>query len=234
MTLLDHLALMSAFDAIAVSLLLLSWLGISWRIEHPAKGRKSVTSLMAEYRRDWMSEFVTRDNRIFDATLVASLRQGTSFFASTCILAIGGVLALVGNTAPLRGVAEEFTSSAAPTYVWQLKLMFVALFLTNAFLKFVWAHRVFGYCSVVMGSVPNDPEHPLARPRARQAAELNIRAAVNYNRGLQSMYFALGTLAWLMGPVPLLIAIAVVVWLLWSREFASIPRDVLESERREP
>lgn len=234
MTLIDHLALLSAYDAAAVMFLLIGWLGISWRIEHPAKGRSSVTSLMAAYRRDWMVEFVTRDNRIFDATLVASLRQGTSFFASTCILAIGGVLALVGNTAPLRGVAEEFTAEAAPAFVWQVKLLIVALFLTNAFLKFVWAHRVFGYCSVVMGAVPNDPEHPLALPRARQAAELNIRAAVNYNRGLQSMYFALGALAWLIGPLALVIASSIVIWLLWSREFASIPRDVLESEGAEP
>jgi len=141
-----------------------------------------------------------------------------------------GVMALVGNTEPLRGVAAEVSTMPVPVLVWQLKLGLVALFLTNAFLKFVWANRVFGYCAVIMASVPNDPTDPKAYPRAAQAAELNIRGAMNFNRGLRAMYFALGALAWLIGPYALIIATATVFWVLWSREFASIPRSILLKE----
>ncbi len=52
---------------------------------------------MKEYRRDWMRQFVTRQPRIFDATMIDSLRQGTAFFASACMIAIGGGVALIGN-----------------------------------------------------------------------------------------------------------------------------------------
>ncbi|WP_390621816.1 DUF599 family protein [Rubripirellula tenax] len=38
-----------------------------------------------------MRVMVTREPRIFDSQIMASLRQGTSFFASTCLLAVGGV-----------------------------------------------------------------------------------------------------------------------------------------------
>ena len=76
-------------------------------IEHPSAKHPSVTTLMAARRRDWMKVFVTRDPRIFDSQILGGLLQGTSFFASTCLLAIGGVLALAGNTEPLRGVAAE-------------------------------------------------------------------------------------------------------------------------------
>ena len=214
-------------DIAAVILLLCAWLAIGWRIEHPSAKRPSVTMIMSDYRREWMQVFVDRDPRIFDSQVMASLRQGTAFFASTSLLAIGGVLALVGNTDPLRGVAQEFSQGTTPTYVWQIKLLVVALFLTNAFLKFVWANRVFGYCTVMMASVPNDPADPRAKPRAAMAAELNIRAAVNFNRGLRSMYFALGALAWLLGPWALIAATAATVWLLWQREFASLPRDIV-------
>ena len=161
------------------------------------------------------------------AQILASLREGTSFFASTCIFAIGGVLALAKNTDPLVGVAQEVTAMSSPVLLIQVKLAFVALFLTNAFLKFVWSNRVFGYCAVLMSAVPNDPNDPLTQPRAGQAAELNIRAAMNFNRGLRSMYFALGALAWLLGALPLFGATLVVVWVVWSREFASIPRNIL-------
>ena len=152
------------------------------------------------------------------------------FLSLPFLLAIGGVLALVGNTAPLQGVAAEVSEMPVPVLIWQLKLGLVALFLTNAFLKFVWANRVFGYCAVMMAAVPNDPGDPATYPRAAQAAELNIRAAINFNRGLRGMYFALGALAWFLGAVALIIATVIVVWIVWSREFASLPRQILLKE----
>lgn len=227
MNILTSLGLLSAFDAAALALLIVALVGSGWLIEHPPASRPSVTKIMSENRRAWMKVFVTRDPRIFDAQIMASLRQGTSFFASTCILAIGGVLALISNTEPLSGVAADVAMLEVPVLIWQLKLAVVALLLTNGFLKFVWANRVFGYCAVMMSAVPNDPADPDAPRIAAQAAELNIRAAVNFNRGLRSLYFALGALAWLIGAIPLMIATAAVIWTVLSREFASIPRNIL-------
>jgi uncharacterized membrane protein len=227
MNMLDLVILLQPLDWVASIYIVSMWLILSYVIEHPPKSRPSVTVLMSQRRRDWMHVFVHRDPRIFDSQILASLRQGTSFFASTCIFAIGGVLALAKNTDPLVGVAQEVTAVTTPALIIQMKLAFVALFLTNAFLKFVWANRVFGYCAVMMAAVPNDPNDPGAHPKAQQAAELNIRAAMNFNRGLRALYFALGALAWLLGPVPLMIAATVVIWVVWSREFASIPRDIL-------
>ena len=227
MTLTERLSLLTLIDAVAVSLFVAAWAIMSWRIEHSGERRPSVTALMSDFRRDWMKSFVTREPRIFDAQILASLRQGTACFASSSILGLGGVLALAGNTAPLQGVAMELAEGEFPALIWQLKLVLVGLCLTNAFLKFVWSNRLFGYCAVIMSAVPNDPSDPLAYPRAAQAAELNIRAALNFNRGLRSIYFALASIAWVIGPVPLLVATTATVWVLWSREFASIPRQIL-------
>ena len=227
MQLFEHMALLTKLDWIAVAAIITAWLVIGWWIEHPGRARPSVTVLMSERRREWMKVFVTRDPRIFDSQIVNGLRQGTAFFASTCLLAIGGVLALAGNTEPLRGVAAEVSDMAVPVLVFQIKLGLVALFLSNGFFKFVWSNRVFGYCAVSMAAVPNDPADPSAYPRAAEAAELNIRAAINFNRGLRAMYFALGALAWLIGPVALMLATAVVFGLLWTREFASTPRQII-------
>lgn len=227
MNMITHLSLLSPLDWAVAAFLILAWVLLGWFIEHPPKSRPSVTHLMSQRRRDWMVVFIGRDPRIFDSQILSSLRQGTSFFASTCIFAIGGVLALAKNTDPLIGVTQEVTAVMSPVFTIQLKLAFVALFLTNAFLKFVWSNRIFGYCAVLMSAVPNDPADPQCGPLAGQAGELNIRAAMNFNRGLRSMYFALGALAWLLGPIPLLIATIVVIWVVWSREFASMPRNIL-------
>jgi len=71
--------------------------------------------------------------------------------------------------------------------------------------------------------------HPDAYPRAAQAAEINIRAAWNFNRGLRAIYFALGCLAWLLGPLALIAATLAVTFIIWQREFASMPRTILQN-----
>ncbi len=223
----DHLYLLTFLDGITFVLLILSWFIVGWVIEHPGTSRPSVTVIMADYRREWMRQMVTREPRIFDAAILTNLRQGTSFFASGCMIAIGGLLAVIGNSEAIRLVAADLGEDEVPTLIWQLKLLIVVLFLTHGFLKFVWANRLFGYCAVVMAAVPNETDHAVAYPRAAQAAEINIRAAWNFNRGLRAIYYALGTLAWLLGPWALLVAIVAVTWLIWQREFASQARSIV-------
>lgn len=221
---LDHF---TGTDLVAVAVLIGAWAGVTLLIEHAPRRFPSTSNLMAQYRREWMVQFVARDPRIFDSQLVGQLRQGTSFFASATLLAIGGTLALLGDIERLIGLADDLTSGTDPVIVWEVKILVIVIFLTNAFLKFVWANRLFGYCAVVMGAVPNDPAEPAAMPRATKAAEINITAARGFNRGLRALYFALASAAWLMGPVALLLAVAVTLIVLLRREFASESRAVL-------
>lgn len=221
------LSAFSTADVASVVLLLLVWAGVGWIIENPPARRPSVTVLMHRYRRDWMIEMITRQPRIFDASILATLRQGTTFLASGAMIAVGGVLALAGNVEPLDSVVMGIGAEGQPAAFWQTKLALVALMLTVALFKFIWSNRLFGYCAVVMAAVPNDPEDRHARPRAAQAAEINIRAAVNFNRGLRALYFAFAALTWLLGPLALVIGTAATAWVLLSRDFASRSRFLL-------
>ncbi|WP_299607607.1 DUF599 domain-containing protein [uncultured Tateyamaria sp.] len=227
MTWIDRFSLFTPLDFGALGLLVLGWALIGWRIEHPASKHPSTSQIMAGFRREWMQQMITREPRIFDAQVVASLRQGTAFFASTSVIAIGGTLALLGNAERLTGIANDLVLMDTPAFVWEAKMLVVALFLTNAFLKFVWANRLFGYAAVVMAAVPNDTSHPDCHPRAAQAAEINITAARSFNRGLRSVYFALACVAWLAGPITLLVATTFTLAVIWRREFASQSRTIL-------
>lgn len=213
-------------DAAALGLMALTWFAIGWITEHPPATRPSVSHIMKGFRRVWMTQFVTRQPRIFDATMIDSLRQGTAFFASASMIAIGGGVALIADPGVVTGLAADLTLKASASAL-QLRAVLVVLFLAIALLKFIWVHRLFGYCSIVMAAVPNDPADPMARPRAAQAAEINIQAARNFNRGLQGIYFALGALGWLAGPLGLVATTAMTSGLLLRREFASRSREVL-------
>ncbi|WP_420585397.1 DUF599 domain-containing protein [Ruegeria sp.] len=227
MTWIDRALLFSTLDYVAILLLIGAWQGIGWKIEHPSPGKQSVAMMMDGFRRGWMREMVTRQPRMFDAQVVAAMRQGSTFFASTTMIAIGGGLALLGNTERLAGVASDLAIGSAPALVWEIKILVVILFLANAFLKYVWAHRLFGYCAVLMAAVPNDPEDPQAYPRAAQAAEICVTAARSFNRALRATYFALASLAWFLGPIALILGTAITFGVLYRREFASHSRSVL-------
>jgi uncharacterized membrane protein len=224
---LDRLSLFTTLDAVGLGLLIALWIGCSLLIENAPKSFPSTSQIMAEFRRDWMRQFVQRDPRIFDSQIISSLRQGTAFFASASMIAIGGGFALLGNAERLRGVAQDLTLESDPIFLLEVKLLVLLLFAANAFLKFVWSHRLFGYCSVIMAAVPNDPDDPKALPMALQAAEVNITAARGYNRGLRSVYFGIASSAWLLGAGPLLLATGVTLLVILRREFASQSRQVL-------
>jgi uncharacterized membrane protein len=227
MTWIDRLLLFSPSDFASVAGLVVAWIAIGWLVEHSPKGRPSTSRLMAGYRHAWMHEMITRGPRVFDAQIVTSLRQGTAFFASTAVIALGGVLAVLGNAERLTTVAGDLLQTQAPLFVWEIKIVLIALFLLNAFLKFVWSNRLFGYASVLMGVVPNDTSDPTCAAKAKQAAEMNILATKSFNRGLRATYFALAASAWLFGSYALIASTLLTLAVIYRREFASQARQVL-------
>ena len=74
-------------------------------------------------------------------------------------------------------------------------LLLLLFFLTNAFLKFVWAHRRFAYCAILMAAILNDPKNRLTLPTARKTSAVNITGARSYNRSLRAIYFSLAAAA---------------------------------------
>ncbi|OUS04298.1 hypothetical protein A9Q96_15210 [Rhodobacterales bacterium 52_120_T64] len=225
---LNTLAYFTTLDFAALGAILFAWGIMGWFIERHRPNSPSTHALIAEYRFRWMEVMLTRDVRMVDANILTSLRQGASFFTSASMIAIGGGIAMLGKADRLQGVAADLSGDVAPIVVWEAKILLVVLILASAFLKFVWSHRLFGYCAVVMAAVPEgDANDPEAIRMARKAAKLNIYASRSFNRGIRTMYFALAGMAWLLGPVALLLATAATVLMLYRREFHSQSRVAL-------
>jgi len=227
MDMLSPLASFTLLDWIALALLFGSWVIVGWIVERPNARHKSVSVLMIRYRKEWMSHMPSRDPRVFDAMLMASLREGTAFFASACLIAIGGGLAMLSNVEQISELTQGLALGRSPQVLVEIKILAILLLITNAFFKFVWSNRVFGYCTVMMGAVPNDPVDPRGATRSTQAGELNITAAKAFNRGLRSVYFALGALGWLIGPEALIITTLATLITVLRREYTSRSRMIL-------
>ena len=68
-------------DFAALVFFLVAWLGYSRIIARGRGDRRGLNYLMDEYRVAWMREMAAREQRMIDSGVMASLQNGTAFFA---------------------------------------------------------------------------------------------------------------------------------------------------------
>jgi len=68
---------------------------------------------MNVYRHKWMTNLVSRDLQPVDALLQTTLQQSIGFFASTSILAIGGLFAILGASEQALDLLGDFPLTVA-------------------------------------------------------------------------------------------------------------------------
>ncbi len=218
------MTLLSALDLIALAFFIGAWLGYHVALEWTAHGKDSLNSRMNAYRDIWMTRMLERDVRIVDTQIMASLQNGTAFFASTSLIAIGGALTLVRSTDDILSVAAALpfgieTSRA----LWELKTIGLAVIFAYAFFKFAWSYRLFNYVAILMGAMPPHRERhkPGARAHALRTGKLAAAAGRHFNRGQRAFFFALGYLGWFISPWLFIAATLAVVIVMWRRQFRS-------------
>ena len=85
--------------------------------------------------------------------------------------------------------------------------------------------RQYNFCAIMIGGAPMPEDEGVteaARQRfAAQAARLIDLAANQFNYGLRAYYFSLAVLAWFIHPILFMIAVVLVVFVLFRREFHS-------------
>ncbi|MUZ55204.1 DUF599 family protein [Agrobacterium vitis] len=90
---------MTLLDWLALLLFFCGWFGLAFLTNgRLIKSRLSLSRIMAERRRAWIFNALKRDLRMIDTQILAGLQNGTAFFASTSIIAIGGCFAMLGAT----------------------------------------------------------------------------------------------------------------------------------------
>lgn len=226
------MAVFSALDLAALAFFLVAWLAYGLVVERTALGARSLNRAMDAYRRQWMEVLASRDNRIIDANINASLQNGTAFFASTSLLAIGGALTLLRSTDDALHLLGELPFATVTSRVaWEAKVVGLAIVFVYAFFKFAWAYRLFNYGAILIGAVPATKFAGQAEPIAvaRLAAEMNIVAGKHFNRGQRAFFFALAYLGWFLGPYVLFAATAAVLVVTSRRQFASDARAAIRT-----
>src|SRR5258707_1896135 len=147
--------LFSTVDLVALAWFIGAWAIYSATLSLTEKRRQGLNSEMNRYRDVWMFQMLGRDMRMVDAQIVAALQNGTAFFASTSLIAIGGALTLLRSSdVILEGVAALPFGVQMTPVPWEAKTMGVAIIFVYAFFQICWGHPRFKYVAVLDVATP--------------------------------------------------------------------------------
>jgi uncharacterized membrane protein len=210
-------------DAAAFLWFALCWAGYTACADHSPWRRHSISVAMNRERRGWMDQMMARELRMVDMQIVGNLMRSLGFFASTTILLVAGLIAVLGATEQAVETLTELPFAVPTTEaVWHVKVLLLIVIFVYAFFKFAWAFRLTNNCSILIGAAPAAPADPaVAALHAERAAAIIGLAAYHLNRGLRGYFFALAALAWFLHPALFAVGSTWVVLVLYRREFRS-------------
>ena len=224
---------LSVPDQFAAVFFIAAWATYNGFAERSSAGRPALNVLMNAYRLRWMLEMQKREVRIFDSSLLGMLQTGTAFFASTSLLGLGATATLIrGADDALRIFADLPFGILTTRAAWEVKCFGLALIFGYAFFKFAWAYRLFNYVAILIGATPAATSDVAAERLnlSIRAAEMNIVAGRNFNRGQRAIFFAVAYLGWFVSPYVFVGTTAITLAVMWFRQFASDARAaVLQS-----
>lgn len=217
-------------DLVALAAFCAAWIGYALWADRG--DRRTLMARTHEYRRVWMTRMMARDNRIVDTQIITLLVQNISFFASTAILVVGGLMAVLGARDQAMAILSEIPWAAdTPPRLWEVKILLLVIVFVYAFFKFTWALRQFNYVAIMIGAAP-PPETAGTSEAVRlveRIARMATRAAEHFNKAMRAFYFGLAALSWFLHPWAFLVATAWVLVVNWRREFRSRSLELLGS-----
>ena len=224
------LALLPWTDWAALVFYFATWAGYAVWAKRRSTTRPSVLDTTNRIRRQWMLQATYREVRVVDGVVIQSLSSSPSFFASTTILIIGGLLAVLGTSERATELVRDLPFAARTSVlVFDMKLLLLLGIFVYAFFRFTWAMRQYTFGALLVGALPEagqfsekGAEGEAARQAfADRAGAIVGLAAETFNDGLRGYYFAFAAVGWFISPLVFVLATAGVAWILYQREFRS-------------
>ena len=218
-------AVLPLFDWLAIVAFAAGWAGYAWFARYRAGTHASILATTNRFRRLWMLQTTYRDVRVVDAVLIQNMATSPSFFASTTILIIGGLLAVLGADKANDLVRDIPFAARTSALVFELKLALMLMVFVYAFFRFTWSMRQYTFAGLLVASAPEATqyvERELSRDEfADKGGRVLGLAAETFNDGIRAYYFSFAALGWFFSPLLFLCATAGVIYVLYQREFKS-------------
>lgn len=220
----------TTLDIVALAWFVFAWIGFGIIVDFGLFPAPSLSRLMDDERRRWMHETAKREVRIVDTAIMASLQNGTAFFASTSLIALGGAFTLLNQTERMVEIFHELPFHLTSTRSeLEVKIAALVVLFAYAFFKFGWSYRLFNYSAILIGAVPPaDHENDAARIEAiERASEMQIDAGHHFHWGLRALFFSIGLFGWFIDARVFIASTTFILLVLMRRQYLSKARSAL-------
>lgn len=229
------LAFLPAIDWLALALFFGGWVGYAGFAKRQALLTGSLLAATNRERRRWMLQVTYREVRVIDGVVVQNLSTSPSFFASTTILIIGGLLAVLGAGDKATELVRELPfATRTSDLVFDLKLVLLLAVFVYAFFRFTWSMRQYTFGALLVGSAPEAEQferHGLSREAfADRAGRVMGLAAEAFNDGLRAYYLSFAAIGWFFSAWAFMAGTLGVIYVLYQREFRSDVLHVLRGD----
>lgn len=216
-------------DWAALALFIAGWVAYAAFASRRAKVERTLLASTNHFRRVWMKQVTYRDQRIVDAAITQNLASSPSFWASTTILVLGGLLAVLGTNERANELVKDLPFAARTSMlVFDIKIIVLLAVFVYAFFRFTWSMRVYSFGAILVGAAPNTDVFERGEADreefANRAGKLMGMAAESFADGLRAYYMSFAVIGWFVSPVAFALGTLAVLWVLYRREFRS---DVL-------
>lgn len=225
-------------DWAALAAFFSAWAGYAWFARDRSLTKPSVLATTNRYRRLWMMQATYREVRVFDGVVIQNLSTSPSFFASTTILVIGGLLAVLSTSDKASELVREIPFAARTSVlIFDLKLVLLLMVFVYAFFRFTWSMRQYTFGALLIAAAPEakqfealgDASETQRKAFADKAGRVVGLAAETFNDGLRAYYLAFAAVGWFFSPLIFALATAGVIYILYQREFHSEVLDALNA-----
>jgi uncharacterized membrane protein len=217
-------------DWAALAAFFIAWSGYAWFAKDRAQTRPSVLATTNRYRRLWMMQATYRDVRVIDGVVIQNLSTSPSFFASTTILVIGGLLAGLSAGDKASDLVRDLPFAAKTSVlIFELKLVLMLVIFVYAFFRFTWSMRQYTFGALMIAAAPEAKQFEAfgaegeekRKGFADKAGRVVGMAAETFNDGLRAYYLAFAAIGWFFSPLIFVFTTAGVIYILYQREFHS-------------
>lgn len=225
---------MTILDFLALGWFLVIWSGYTLFAKKQAKHRLCLAAELRAKRNQWMTQMLQRENRVADVSIISTLERNITFFASSSLLILAGLLTAMASVDKLSTMLQQLALSTPNTNLQiQLKLLLLIGIFVFAFFQFTWSLRQYGFAGVLVGAAPDGRKlsEEEVQGYANRASKVIDQAGHSFNYGLRSIYFSLSTLTWFVDPRLFMLACVVTMLILYQREFHS---KVLKALKEHP
>ncbi|KAE9627970.1 DUF599 domain-containing protein [Parasedimentitalea maritima] len=184
----------------------------------------NISARMLVWRKMWARQMLWREERITDVSLVRGLIGNVSFFATTTVFVISGLLALIGSSSAIVNKLNSLPHLEPVTEeTIILKLCALLTMAVVAFFKFGWAMRLHANALLMVGAAPEPAERNSTQAEYVSAhlAEMSALASSHFQGGVRAYYFGFASLPWLFSAWLLFPSLALMISVAIRREFYS-------------